>query len=116
VRAAVQQEMDQLLRTLTPEEYNAQIKPSWPDATEAQLADSYKDYLKSNKEARANIYHPANKAAQETAAMNVYRRMAGEVEARNVQTRMNMTPEQRRATPPWATQDVPYDQQIIRHR
>lgn len=116
VRAAVQQEMDQLLRTLAPEEYNAQIKPSWPDATEAQLADSYKDYLKSNKEARANIYHPANKAAQETAAMNVYRRMAGEVEARNVQTRMNMTPEQRRATYPWATQDIPYDQQIIRHR
>jgi hypothetical protein len=116
VRAAVQQEMDQLLRTLTPEEYNAQIKPSWPDATEAQLADSYKDYLKSNKEARANIYHPANKAAQETAAMNVYRRMAGEVEARNVQTRMNMTPEQRRATYPWATQDIPDGLQIVGRR
>ena len=44
----------------------------------------------------------------------VYRRTAGEVEARNVQTRINMSPAERRATPPWRTQDVPDDQQIIR--
>jgi hypothetical protein len=43
-----------------------------------------------------------------------YHRLAGEVEARNVQTRRDFTPEQRRATPPWATQDVPDDEQIIR--
>jgi len=46
----------------------------------------------------------------------LYRRLAGEVEARNVQSRMNMTPDQRRATPPWLTQDVPDDQQIVRQR
>jgi hypothetical protein len=45
---------------------------------------------------------------------HIYRRLAGEVEARNVQARMNMTPDQRRATPPWTTEDVPFDQQIIR--
>lgn len=43
-----------------------------------------------------------------------YRRHAGEVEARNVQTRMNMTPEERRANPPWTTQDIPYEDQIVR--
>lgn len=43
-----------------------------------------------------------------------YRRTAGEVEARNVQKRMDMTPEQRKASPPWATQDVPDNQQIVR--
>jgi len=43
-----------------------------------------------------------------------YTRLAGEAEARNVQARMNMTPEQRRATPPWATEDVPTDKQIVR--
>lgn len=43
-----------------------------------------------------------------------YRRTAGEVEARNVQKRMDMTADQRRATPPWATQDVPDELQIIR--
>jgi hypothetical protein len=43
-----------------------------------------------------------------------YRRHAGETEARNVQTRRDMTPDQRRATPPWETQDVPDEQQIVR--
>jgi hypothetical protein len=43
----------------------------------------------------------------------VYHQLAGEVEARNVQTRRDMTPEQRRATPPWKTQDVPDAQQIV---
>lgn len=50
----------------------------------------------------------------ETRALSAYKRVAGEVEARNVQTRMNMSPAERRATPPWRTQDVPDDQQIIR--
>lgn len=45
-----------------------------------------------------------------------YRRQAGEVEARNVQTRRDMTPSERRATPPWATQDVPDAEQIVRFR
>lgn len=43
-----------------------------------------------------------------------YMRTAGEVESRNVQTRMDMTPAERRSTPPWATEDVPRDQQIVR--
>lgn len=47
-------------------------------------------------------------------AYRQYHRLAGEVEARNVQTRMNYTPEQRRASPPWETQDVPDEQQIVR--
>lgn len=52
----------------------------------------------------------------ERGRQRLYYRNAGEVEARNVQSRMNMTPEQRRATPPWATQDVPDELQIVRHR
>ena len=48
--------------------------------------------------------------------MDAYHRAAGEVEARNVMSRMDMTPEQRRATPPWETQDVPDAQQILRER
>jgi hypothetical protein len=44
----------------------------------------------------------------------LYHRLAGEVEARNVQSRMNMTAAERRAIPPWETQDVPDDQQIVR--
>lgn len=43
----------------------------------------------------------------EIQAFDEYRRLAGEAEARNVEARMNMTPEQRRASPPWETLDVP---------
>jgi DNA-binding CsgD family transcriptional regulator len=43
-----------------------------------------------------------------------YKRLAGETESRNVQTRRDFTPEQRRARRPWETQDVPDDQQIVR--
>ena len=45
----------------------------------------------------------------------MYKRLAGENESRNVQSRMNMSAEERRATPPWQTQDVPDEQQIIRY-
>jgi hypothetical protein len=45
-----------------------------------------------------------------------YHRLAGEVEARNVQSRMNMTAAERRAKAPWLTQDVPDDRQIVRGR
>ncbi len=44
----------------------------------------------------------------------LYSRNAGEVEARNVQSRMNLTMDERIALPPWATQDVPTEQQIVR--
>jgi len=53
--------------------------------------------------------------AEETAPA-LYRRTSGEVEARNVTARRRMLPEQRRATPPWETQDVPDEQQIVRRR
>jgi len=36
----------------------------------------------------------------------LYRKVPGEVEARNVQTRADWTPEQRRAKPPWETVDT----------
>lgn len=42
-----------------------------------------------------------------------YERLAGEVQSRAVQGRMNMTPDQRRARPPWLDYDVPEAQQII---
>jgi hypothetical protein len=43
-----------------------------------------------------------------------YRRLAGEVEARNVETRADMTPEQRRAQPPGTTEDVLFGEQEVR--
>jgi hypothetical protein len=43
-----------------------------------------------------------------------YRLTAGEVEARAVEARMNMTPEERRRIPPWESYDVPESDQIVR--
>lgn len=42
-----------------------------------------------------------------------YERLAGEVEARNVQTRLPLTPEQRRRSYPWTTEDTPPEHQIV---
>jgi hypothetical protein len=43
-----------------------------------------------------------------------YKKTAGEVESRNTQKRQFMTPKERLKTPPSATQDVPFDEQIVR--
>lgn len=43
-----------------------------------------------------------------------YRNLAGEAEARNVQTRMGLTPKQRQTQPPWETLDVPEDELLVR--
>jgi hypothetical protein len=47
-------------------------------------------------------------------AFRQYRQLAGEAEARAVQKRMNMTPEQRRTTFPEESYDVPINQLMIR--
>lgn len=43
-----------------------------------------------------------------------YMSLAGEAEARAVQSRMNMTPAERQATPPWQSYDMPWDRLIVR--
>ena len=73
----------------------------------------YKDYVKSMKKP---ITSEMDRTAQQTAVERAYRLSMGEAEARNTEARMNMTPEQRRATPPWETLDVPEDELIVRMR
>ena len=45
-----------------------------------------------------------------------YYKLAAEVEARNVQTRLNYSPAQRKLFHPTETQDVPFNQQILKPR
>lgn len=47
-------------------------------------------------------------------ASQAYKHLAGEAEARAVQARMNMTPEQRRATFPLDSYDIPVNQLIVK--
>lgn len=76
---------------------------------------SYANYLADiDSMRRKGIPAHVDRVAQESAAQDWYMSLAGEVEARNVQARQHMTPEQRRATPPWETQDTPDDMQILR--
>lgn len=44
---------------------------------------------------------------------NLYKRLAGETEARNVPLRQNMSDVERRSKPAWETQEYPYSEQII---
>ncbi len=46
--------------------------------------------------------------------MESYRRLGGEVEARNVEARSGMTPEERKAVPPWQMPDVTDEEMIMR--
>jgi hypothetical protein len=64
-----------------------------------------------NPEEMADVVRAANVPMS---GHEAYRLLAGEVEARNVQARRNMSADQRRATPPWLTQDVPDDEQLVR--
>jgi len=43
-----------------------------------------------------------------------YYLLAGEAEARNAQTRMGLTPKQRKAKPPWETLDAPEEELLVR--
>lgn len=50
----------------------------------------------------------------EAAMMDMYRRLAGEIESRNVQGRMMMTPQMRLNRLPWQTQDIEPNLAIVR--
>jgi hypothetical protein len=60
-----------------------------------------------------NKSYDLERQMEKEAAFAGYRELAGEAEARNVQTRRNMTPEERRATPPWTTSDIPFEKQRV---
>jgi len=76
----------------------------------------------SDDQARSFMLHELQHAIQAregfqsggNLSQDSYNRLAGEVEARNVQYRKNMTKEERISIPPWETQDVPYSEQILK--
>lgn len=83
------------IRYLPPDELSAIVRKHGFDSAEDAM-----DFLRYQDEKRTPF--------------SQYHRTSGEVEARNVEARMDWTPEQRRETPPWHTEDVPRDQQIVR--
>lgn len=93
---------------------------SWRNSPEGRKFPSYRaqveEYVRRNPE-DAKFARLAELQREQTALLLdgqlEYNRLAGEVEARNVQARRDMTADERRMSPPWATQDVPDDEQIV---
>ena len=78
---------------------------------EAQAA--YAEFLKERKQ-NPIINPKIDRELQSRAAMEYYKRLAGEAEARAVQDRQLMTPLQRMETPPPASYDVPQEDLIVK--
>ena len=55
----------------------------------------------------------AQGADPDKVGMSNYLKHGGEVESRNVEKRLTMSPEERAATPPWETEDVAESEQIV---
>lgn len=99
----------------TPLSLQEYTKQAWGmDAPTDEVRKSYADYVKTTKQ--ASLSPAADRAAQEWAGKEYYRRLAGEAEARAVQARMNMTPAERRATFPEESYDVPLKNLIIKRK
>lgn len=72
-----------------------------------QFATILEDKMRKSGNGAYNFNELDNKAR------DLYHRTAGEVESRNVQKRLDYSPAERKLMPPWETQDVPYDQQLL---
>lgn len=75
--------------------------------------DKYKGSIYDQMESMVKTYG-LDKRATPYGPQDMYHRLAGEAEARAVQSRMNMTPKQRGLLFPLDSYDVPLDQLIIR--
>jgi hypothetical protein len=88
-----------------------QIKKDYPNFTDQMALETALNHFDPE-------YQAASKTRYEYGSMayaepyEIYERKAGEVEARNVQERMDMPTEERRQRAPWVTQDTFYDQQF----
>jgi hypothetical protein len=97
----------------TPMPIEDYAKQAWGTGSITQeVADAYKQYVKQIK---SGITPEIDRAAQETAAKEYYKRLAGEAEARATQSRIGLDDAQRRALFPEDSYDVPINQLIVRH-
>lgn len=75
--------------------------PSLSPARTRPHLEKFQEYLDS-----VGLEHTENPSRQDSRAFEAYRHTAGEAEARAVQSRQGLTPEQRREIPPWQSYDV----------
>ena len=75
--------------------------------------EGYEDAYKEWQELASKNGIPKKKVINDLTVFRTYQSLVGEVEARNAQTRRNMTPEQRRETLLAETEDVAREYQIV---
>jgi hypothetical protein len=80
----------------------------------ARFFAAYPEATQDSIKLHTNIYNANRGIGRQELLAKHYRRLAGEVEARNVQYRADMTPEMLAVNPPWMTQETPYGEQLIR--
>lgn len=98
----------------TPLSYEEYANLAWGgEKSTASLADYNNSYLKTVPKS-VDLYSDLGKTIQESAAREVYQRLFGEVEARAVDARMNLTDRMRRGSGPWYGYDIPESQHIVR--
>ena len=90
--------------------------PAMPKSVKNKLAKLEKKYksLEGGSPERIKLVNEHSALNDQYTLFGNYQRLAGEAEARNVQTRKDMTPSQRKKTTPWSTLDVPEDELIVR--
>lgn len=111
------------IKTLTPEKINAaddlRRKGRWFNLMYVFAKDNFKDpdvrdkFIKKLDEANDVIAENKQVTGDGLTAYQAYRASAGEVEARNVQSRSNMSREERRVSLAENTEDIPRDKQTV---
>ena len=103
---------EKLAELKQPDSIEQFARNAWgTDEITKELEAGYADYVKTVSEAA--VAPNIQRAAQEWAAKEWYRRLAGEAEARNTQARASMTAAERQATSPQSTADVAERDQIV---
>jgi hypothetical protein len=99
-------------------EFNAIMDdPKARRKSKARLAEIRSDWDAALAELRVTpaVRRPVDPGSSpDTPEIPLYESYAGEVSARTVEKRRSMTPEERRARPPWYDFDVPEGEQIVR--
>jgi len=95
----------------TPQSLEEYTKNAWGmEAPNEEVKAAYNQYAKQARKLTPQV----ERMAQESAAEEYYRRLAGEAEARAVEARRNLTPEQRQAMFPEESFDLPQSQLLLR--
>jgi hypothetical protein len=91
---------------------NFSLKDEMKSLSDPKASDAIKDFARRRIDEIQQKLSVAKSRPVYATPEEAYRAASGEIEARNVQRRMDMTPDQRRASPPWETEDQ-YQQPII---